>query len=183
VVDLTDVTDDPPTVDRRQGKRPEAGISSAGGTKLQESGRKKMPPRFVKLPLPRPIVSNSPEAAAPSPPKPTQSTQQPQNHSTPTAQSTPVHHESPISTSELLSRFCEWFTARAVIGLQGDAKADMVEKVKNAQRVLQEEDYDLEGVKGLNESGWRTLGIKLGLGDRMRRSVPEFERSRRAQGL
>jgi hypothetical protein len=54
----------------------------------------------------------------------------------------------------------------------------MIQKIKNAQRVLQEEDYDLEGVKGLNESGWRTLGIKLGLGDRMRRSVPEFERTR-----
>jgi hypothetical protein len=69
------------------------------------------------------------------------------------------------------------------MGLQGNAKADMIEKVEHAHKVLQEEYYDLEGVQRINESGWRTLGIKLGLGDRIQRSMSEFERSRRAQGL
>jgi hypothetical protein len=67
--------------------------------------------------------------------------------------------------------------------IAGDAKTDMIAKVEHVHKVLREEYYDLEGVQKMNESGWRSLEIKLGLGDRIERSVLEFERSRRAQGL
>jgi hypothetical protein len=138
-------------------------------------------PIVLPPPQPQTIVISWPGAPAtmPSPSTPNRIRQHSRMHSTPTVQSSPVHYDASVSAPELLARFIEWFTTRAITGLQDEAKADMVAKIEHVHKVLNEEYYDLGGVQRMDENGWRALGIKPGLGDRMRRSVSEFERSRR----
>jgi hypothetical protein len=131
-------------------------------------------------PAPQPIVISW---AGPSPSTPTRFVDrvrtQHETQQTPTVLSSPVRHDPVLSSEELLNKYFEWFTARAVTGLEGTARGDLETKIREVHRVLQEEFYDLGGVQRMTAEGWDRLGIKIGLGDRLRRGVSEFERMRR----